>query len=154
MKHILSFIAVLFAALSVHAQFISGSTPQNALSITTPVKLGTLGASNLPTTLAKVITIGAGGFGVSATIGSTNALAVTNGMAVLDLISDIYGTNANTVGNVIVNFAPNGTSPLYYWTNIQSTVANIGNLRAVRFRYISNANFENIWVTNLTIWTR
>lgn len=156
MKTLITILAIAAVSFSASAQWVQGPTYQDALSTTSPFLVGTMAATNLPTTQANIGRVGANGFGFFATIGSTNAAATTNGGLVVEFISDPFGTNANnsTLQTATFTLTPNGTSPYYYWSNVPPTIANVGNLSGVRIKYITNNNTHTLWITNAFFITR
>jgi hypothetical protein len=156
MKTFFSILAALAVVSTASAQWVQGPSYQDALAETTPFFVGTMVATNVPTTSARVGRVGANGFGFYATIGSTNSAATTNGGLVVEFVSDPNGTNANnsTLQTATFTLTPNGTSPYYYWSNVPPTIANVGNLTGVRIKYITNNNTHSLWLTNAYFITR
>lgn len=160
MKKLTSF-ALLFSLLAVAA---FAQAPQARSLIVLPsgggpyVVNGNV-SSNIPVTQAYPLPIGPNGFGLSGTFGVTNA--ITNGTTLtIELIGDIYGTNAMSAGNAQQNtmsfIVPAvGTTPFYYWTNVPGTAVNLGNLPRIRLKTVNPTNATSaIFITNLHVWTR
>lgn len=151
MKTFLSLIALALATLTASAQFVQPPAPKSAIVGTTVVTIVGSSTSNLADTVRAPFQVGAGGFGVTFNIAGTNAATTTNVVVRLD----VSGDGVNWVSNAItLNSTPSGTGWTPSFTNVLSTVANLGNLSLARIASIQNTNLASIFVTNITVTTR
>jgi hypothetical protein len=132
-----------------------------------PIQAATIGAfstnylsTNGISPFANICGVGANGFAIGYNIAGTNSLTVTNVYFLFETSSDGINWNTNTpAGGVSILATPSGVSYKPSYTNLLSTIQNLnlGNLAAIRLKYISNTNGGvdgTIYITNLTISTR
>lgn len=153
MKKLLAILSVVMAlALGAQAQFVSGPSTGNMLTTSTAIAIAGSSTSNLAVTLVNPIPVGVYGLGLVATVGATNAASTTN--AVIRFEATVDGTRWIDTLTPAFSVPQNGTAQYDVYTNILTTSANIGNLRAMRIASIQNTNLATIWFTNLTWSTR
>lgn len=144
MKLFLATIALIIAvAFPAAAQFGAAGSGISAIT-----NLGTWAvapadgggaATNIPTTQARWVPLGAQGFGVAIKSYATNAALTTNVWITLEFTAD--GTYAITNNNVTVVLLPRGTATNVYYTNfVLSSSATIGSVYAVRAKNIMQTN--------------
>ena len=157
---------LLLFALAAQAQFVSPPVTKqvltNASSVPFIVPADTIGtfSTNLPTTIANIVTVGKDGFSIGFNMTGTNSLTVTNLAFLFESTSDGVNWTTNTpAGGLLIIATPRATTYGPSYTNLLSATANlnIGNLTAVRLRAIANSNGTAngaVYITNLTISTR
>jgi hypothetical protein len=134
---------------TVKSAFVTYSVPGVGTNVLA-VAAGAPTATNLPaTTVANLLTVGRDGFGVHY-YGNLGAAASTN-----VLVFERSGDGVTFPSSPTIDIWVTGTGAVALYTNVASSTANIGNLVAVRLKYITNhasASVANI--TNITISTR
>ena len=149
MKHLrFLLLAVLLAIPGLaRAQFVSGIQVFNCVTNagTNIFLVAASATTNLPVAVARNIVIGANGFGVGINATAASTSLATNTLAfeysydgvtfVNDLpLFNVYLTNCTAI---FVN----------HFTNFPNTTANLGNIRSIRLKYITNS------AAALTSWT-
>jgi len=150
--------AVLCLPLAASAQFTQPVNIKSAFagysipgSGTNVLNIAGSGAAttNLATTLANIITVGANGFGVH--VYASGSGAATNTLAFE------YTGDGNTwvFTPPIMIFTTNYANGTTTFTNLLPTAGNnIGNLAAIRLKYITNSSGNALNITNIFISTR
>lgn len=155
MKKIILLIsaAVLLVCWAARAQFIAGPSAFNAVTNAVWTNAFTVAASattNLGAS-ARVINVGVNGFGVH-----VYAAAASTSLATNTLAFEYSGDGSNWVLQPLLQvFVTNGTATgTTLYTNFPPTLANIGNLKAIRLKHITNSSAAVTFWTNIIINTR
>ncbi len=148
MKTLLSSIAAVLLFVGVASAQISGGPVAGPVVYNAVTNVGTWAiapaagggvSTNVPTTQARWVPVGADGFGVGIKSFATNAALTTNVWFILEFSND--GVNAITNNNVTVVLLPRGTATNTYYTNfVANTSATIGNVGAVRIKDVMQTN--------------
>lgn len=152
MKAFKILLAVAAMTLPAVAQQVVGPATKSGFSVSTVVVIPGITTSNLPTTLAQAMPVGANGIGFSINVAGTNATTTTN--ATVTLEGTINGTewiDVPTTALPVLSVPQNGTTEQTYYTNILALTAasqNIGNIRSLRIKSIQNTNTASIFFTN------
>lgn len=150
MKTLFSLLAIIGLAINANAQLVSGPIRGSVITISTNFYLPGSTTTNIPTTLANIVPVGKLGTGFFIRIGATNAASTTN--ATLTLEGSVDESNWFDNQTYTLSVPQNGTTGYDWYTNIQSTTANFGNVRSVRIKSIQNTNLASLWISNF-YWT-
>lgn len=158
MKKLLTLLAVIgliaCAAPVAKAQFVSGPAWGSVLTNSSAVAVIGFIRTNYGINASRIFPVGAGGVQLFATLGSTNALTVTNCVATFELIGP-NATNGLTGPTFSWSFVPGGNGVARVTTNFSSAYvaaqANtaLQNVQGMRLLHVTNVNSETIWFTNL-----
>jgi hypothetical protein len=152
MKIIVSLIAVLVMALGASAQYVSGPTPQTALTVSTAFYIPGATLTNIPASLAPVVRAGPNGVGFYVLVAGTNAATSTNATIV---VAPVAGSSARVVDNQTYSLSvPQQVGGYDFLTNLVNTTANIGNAPGLQVVSINNTNVLGIWISNITAYAR
>ena len=156
-KHLLAVAALVigFAIPAGAAAFIAGvdlyPAMTNAVGGTNALTVAASATTNLPTTLARTITLGNNGFGVS-----IRASAASTSLATNTLVFEFSGDGANWIlqptWSVFITNCTTTAANLF--TNFPPTLQNNANLRAIRLKYITNSSAAETYFTNILIGVR
>lgn len=161
MKKLLSFLAIAASLLSASNSGAQGfgassATPAIRQAIyglpTTVFVVPGITTTNIPTALAPVFNIGRDGFGITFNTAGTNSTTTTNSTYIFEFSGD--GVNFATNNTLTVLSSPLGVQYAPHYTNIVSTVPNVGNAVYARLRSVQNTNIASLFITNLAISTR
>lgn len=148
-----SFLGILLAAQWAQAQFAQGipSFLVSTNSGTNAITVASGATTNIPTGMAKIIPIGSRGFGVS-----VYATAAGTSLATNTLVFETSGDGVNWVlAPTLSVFITNCTAtPTALFTNFPETVQNVGNLYAIRLKYITNSAAQITYWSNVVVTTR
>lgn len=143
----------LILNLPAGAQFAQGipSFLVSTNSGTNAITVASGATTNIPTGMARIIQVGPRGFGVS-----VYATAAGISLATNTLVFETSGDAVNWVlAPTLSVFVTNCTAtPVSYFTNFPETAQNIGNLKAVRLKYITNSAAQITYWSNLVVTTR
>lgn len=155
MKNILIILALVFSALTASAAtggFVNGPNVKDFLNVSSVYTvIGASTTNTVTSSTANVLTVGASGLGIGWNAAGTNA-ATTNAITFrFDTSGD--GINWNLAALTAITPVSAAAYTIQY-TNIQPTIANVGNLALIRLASIQNTNTASIFITNLTLSTR
>ncbi len=152
MKNILAILALAFATFTASAQFASPPVVKNFLNTTgVYTVIGASTTNTVTSSTANSLIVGRDGLGIGWNAAGTNA-ATTNAITFrFDTSGD--GINWNLAALTAITPVSAAAYTIQY-TNIQPTIANVGNLVLVRLASIQNTNTASIFITNLTLSTR
>lgn len=151
MKKIIISLALIAMTFTAPAQFISGPASGPALVISGNYRVNGILTSNAPVATVYNIPIGKNGVGFFVHSGGTNSVTTTNSTVLLE--QSVNGTDWHN-GTFTFSFpvGAGGSAPALFYTNIQPTVANLGNARFLRVKSIQNTNLAGIFITNF-LWS-
>ncbi|MEY2409069.1 MAG: hypothetical protein QOF48_1739 [Verrucomicrobiota bacterium] len=156
-------ILSLFTPTAARAQYVPPVTRWSAITNTgtwtMPASNGATVAVNAPLTQFPWVIVGSSGFGLGIMAYATNAAHTTNTWFTLE--TSVDGVNAVTNNNLTVCYLPTGVATNTYFTNFQTTLANLGNISAVRVKNFMSTNGAvggslagNLFVQKILITTR
>lgn len=152
-KTLLTLVAMLIAA-SANAQFFGFGINQFLVTTnsgTNAITVASGATTNIPSGMANIIPIGRDGFGVS-----VYATAAGTSLATNTLVFEYSGDGVNWVlaPTFSVFITNNTATPVHLFTNFPNTVQNVGNLRAIRLKYITNSAAQITYWSNVVVNTR
>ena len=158
-KKFLSLAAVAVIGLllvsTAQAQFSQGIAIRSYLvttnSGTNAITVAASATTNVPSGMANIIAVGERGFGVS-----VHARAASTSLATNTLVFETSGDAVNWVlAPTLSVFVTNNTAtPTTLFTNFPETVQNVGNLRAIRLKYITNSSAAVTYWSNVVVNVR
>ena len=153
MKKLFAILGCMAIAAVSQAQYVTGPTPQVALTVSTAFLIPGSTTTNIPASLAPVVKGGARGVAFYLRVGATNSASTTNATIT---IKPIAGPTGEVVDNqsYTLSVPQNGTTGYDYLTNIVETTANVGNAPGFQITSIQNTNLASIWITNVTAYAR
>lgn len=156
MKTLQTLFALIVFTIGASAQFIAGPNNGPALVTTSAFLLpgsgNGSGLTNPASAYQSLIPVGKNGVGFGLTLLSTNAASTTNLFIVLEGSADGTYWADNTTAKPVIVAPPGGAAAITFFTNMQPTAANLANIRYLRVKHITNADWRAFWITNF-IWS-